>query len=277
MQKNILPFLFLFFLNVIVPLNATTPILVSSTKNDSVIQQGITYLYNYKTKTKQVLDGVYICVKGAQPTTSDANGCFRLVFNGVKVGDRIINETMPLYKGLTVFNKFEVSDCWVVRKKPIRVIMCKFEEFQLAKESFRKQGEKAVRKRYEKQLAELKRIEKDKRNYADELRQKRQDAEMRMKQMLASLPYTSEEMALIDQSELDEEMRQVMRLYEDGEIDKAMEKLKGLRIAEKYAAMADQRDNTQESINILEDSIKQLKPIKESIDQYIINYQHSKE
>ena len=55
-----------------------------------VMQQGVAYFYNYKTKTKTPVSGVQLTVMDAQPTTSGEGGVFSLKFGkDSKVGDKI--------------------------------------------------------------------------------------------------------------------------------------------------------------------------------------------
>ena len=67
-----------------------------------ITQEGIAYLYNYKTKSKRPLAGVSFTVADAQPTKSNANGEFTLHFMTLKKGSKITNVRQPFFKGLKV-------------------------------------------------------------------------------------------------------------------------------------------------------------------------------
>ena len=73
-------------------------------------QQGIAYLYDYKTKTKRPIAEVKLTVAGAKPTTSRADGTFTLVFDSYGMGDKIANSKDPYCHGLKVFNKKDYKD-----------------------------------------------------------------------------------------------------------------------------------------------------------------------
>ena len=118
-------------------------------------QQGIAYLYDYKTKTKNPLANVSLIVVGAQPTISKDDGTFTLVFDRYGLGDKISFEKQPYYQGMKVFNKKEV-DNWFIVKDSLRLIMCRYEEFELANENFYQQGRKAAKEDYDKQVAKIK-------------------------------------------------------------------------------------------------------------------------
>lgn len=106
-------------------------------------QQGIAYLYDYKTKTKKPVGNVRITVVGAQPTISKDDGTFTLVFDSYGLGDKVSFEKQPYYQGMKVFNKKEV-DNWFIVKDRLRLIMCRYEEFELAKNNFYQQGLQAA-------------------------------------------------------------------------------------------------------------------------------------
>lgn len=118
-------------------------------------QQGIAYLYDYKTKTKNPVANVSLTVVGAQPTVSKADGTFTLVLNSFGLGEIISSEKQPYYQGMKVFNKKEV-DNWFIVKDRLRLIMCRHEEFKLAKNNFYQQGLRAATAKYEREITRIK-------------------------------------------------------------------------------------------------------------------------
>lgn len=192
-----------------------------------VSQAGIAYFYDYKTKTKQPVANVRLVVAGAAPTTSGADGTFTLVFERFGLGDKIGFSQPPYYQNqkIKVFNKKEV-DNWYIVKAPLRLIMCKYEEFELAKENYYQQGKKAAQQRYEKLIAQI----KAENILAEEKTIRLQEAEGIYKRDLDHLGESSEEMARIDQSELDAAMQEILSMYEQGWIEEAMRKLKSMNL-----------------------------------------------
>ena len=198
MKKFLLFFLIMFF--------------ATSLMAKKVTQSGCAYLYDYKTKSKRPIANVKLTVADAEPTTSGADGTFTLQFTGREIGDRIAHSKQPYYQGMKVFNKKEV-DNWFIVKDPIKLIMCKYEEFELAKSTFYQQGLDAAKRKYEKQIEEINANAKLKEAEANRLRQ---EADEKYQKAMELLSESSEEMARIDQSELDEQMRDFFDLYDLG-------------------------------------------------------------
>lgn len=228
-------------------------------------QQGIAYLYDYKTKTKAPIANVQLTVAGASPTTSRADGTFTLVFSTYGMGDRIAFSKQPYYKGLKVFNK-KVVDNWSIKKDRIVLIMCKYEEFELAKSNYYQLGMKAATEKYEHQIRQIKANHKLK---EAEMRQQLQEAEENYLRAMELMSESSEEMARIDQSELDDEMRAILDLYERGEVEEAMTKLNALNLKEKFERVLDiKHENEKKVEQNKQDSITILNSIRSSIELY---------
>ena len=215
-------------------------------------QEGIAYLYDYKTKTKRPIANVSLTVADAKPTVSGADGTFVLEFENRGLGDKIAHSKQPYYQGLKIFNKKEFEN-WFIVKDRIRLIMCKYEEFELAKNNYYQQGLKAATERYEKQIAQIKADSKLK---EAEKNQQLQEAEEALQKVMESLSESSEDMARIDQSELDATMQEILDMYERGEVSEAIEKLKALKLAEKFDKQVEIRNTADENVQTL---VKQMK------------------
>ena len=214
-------------------------------------QQGIAYLYDYKTKTKRPIAEVKLTVAGAKPTTSRADGTFTLVFDSYGMGDKIANSKDPYCHGLKVFNKKEV-DNWYIVKGRIRLIMCKYEEFELVKNTYYQLGMKAATEKYEKQIRQIKANHKLK---EAEMRQQLQEAEENYLRAMEMMSESSEEMARIDQSELDATMREILDLFEHGNVEEAMTKLKSLQLADEFDKRTAKIDEKQKEIEELDSDL----------------------
>lgn len=69
-------------------------------------QQGIAYLYDYKTKTKSPVANVSLTVAYAKgPAVSRADGTFTIEFQDFGAGKKLAFEKQPFCQGLIVLNK----------------------------------------------------------------------------------------------------------------------------------------------------------------------------
>ncbi len=239
-------------------------------------QQGIAYFYDYKTKKKTPLAGVSIAANGAQPAVSAANGTFTLKFSTLGLGQKISFSKRPVVVAqptLKVFNK-QVVDNWYIVQGRLVLIMCKYEEFELAKNNYYAQGKASVEKKYKEELAALERkLKKESREYADAVQNLLDEREM----LLAQLDNAADAMARIDQSELDDEMQEILDLYERGDVDEAMQKLEALNLKEKFEKTLSVKQNAEHiATGAAQDSIQQVAQIRSAIDLYKNNGDYAK-
>ena len=230
------------------------------------IQVGKAYLYDYKTKTKRAIANVRLTVAGAEPTTSGADGSFTLKFSTLGMGDKIAHSKQPYYQGMKVFNKTEFEN-WFIRKEPVRLIMCKIDEFEELKNIYYERGKASVKDKYEKKIAALK---KDAADYWQQLQELQEEYD----RVMDNLRNSADAMARIDQSEIDSHMRQVLTLYEQGEVDEAMKLLESLNLDEKYLQSIERKQyHEQEAEAARQDSIFSLNNLRSSIELYKNNGQ----
>jgi len=233
-------------------------------------QQGIAYLYDYKTKTKKPVANVKITVVGARPTISRDDGTFTLVFDNYGLGDKISLEKQPYFKGMKVFNKKEV-DNWFIVKDHLRLIMCRYEEFELTKNDYYQQGLKDATAKYGKEIA---RIQADQKLKEAEKNQKLQEAEEQLQRVMESLSETSEAMARIDQSELDAAMQEVLDLYKNGNVDDAMKRLSSMKLEESLEQSLKDKAVHQGGLQAaIEDSMRAVQNIRSAIEIHKNNYE----
>jgi hypothetical protein len=124
-------------------------------------QQGIAYLYDYKTKTKKPLANVSLTVAYAKgPAVSRANGTFTIEFQNFGAGKKLAFEKQPFSAGLTVLNKKEVDE-WSTFEGKLTLIMCNKKDFDVCKQNYYDVGFQSVTKRYERKIAALKKESAD--------------------------------------------------------------------------------------------------------------------
>lgn len=230
-----------------------------------VTQEGVAYLYDYKTKTKKPLAGVSFTIADTEPTKSNTNGCFTLCFMTQKKGSKIINIRQPFFKGLKVFNKKDVDDWYIVDGK-LELIMCDYEEFELVKKTYYEQGKKDAEKKYRKRQKELEDALNANKLRESEYEQQLQELRESYQHTLDNLSNSADAMARIDQSKLSLQMQEVLDLYEQGKVDKAMEMLSSLQLAESLEQSIKQKEQSKKAYEqALQDSIMAVKNIRSAI------------
>lgn len=238
-------------------------------------QQGIAYFYDYKTKKKTPLAGVSITANGAQPAVSGADGAFTLKFSSLGLGQKISFSKQPFYQGMKVFNKQVVENWYTVQGKLV-LIMCKNEEFELAKNNYYAQGKASVEKKYKSRIEalakEVQQLRKENKDCAQQM-QELQELNEEYERIMDDLRNSADAMARIDQSELDEEMREVLDLYERGEVDEAMRKLDAL-CKEKTLSVTQNVERI--AAGATQDSVQQVAQIRSAIDLYKKNGDYNK-
>ena len=187
----------------------------------TTMQRGVTYRYNGK-KPHTVIGGVYVkTATAAQGTVSDEkSGEFQLTLHNVSLG-------MPLGKaviskeGMMVFNQQAVDE-WDVRKTPLRVILCDREHFTKQKQQLIAYGKSQARRKYERQMAELKRLNQANKIMKDAYYAKIDSLQKELDNAHQHIDEYADRFARIDESELDTIAQHAMDLFNQGEIDAAI-------------------------------------------------------
>ncbi len=227
----------------------------------SYTQQGIAYLYDYKTKTKKPIGNVSITVAYAEPTTSRADGTFTLAFKDFGAGKHLVFAQQPFSPGLTVLNKKE-TDNWSTFEGRLTLIMCSKKDFDTCKQNYYDVGFKSITQLYDQKIAALKKESADYQRRLQELEEERD-------RIMDNLRNSADAMARIDQSELDDAMQEVLDLYERGEVEEAMQKLEDMKLEEKFLKTLDKKHEGERIVaEATEDSLLTLNKLRTSVDMY---------
>ncbi len=231
----------------------------------TILQNGVTYRYNGK-KPRTLLGKVYIKVATApNGVISDStNGTFTLTFSGMPMGSRIGNVQVQK-RGMMIFNQQAVDE-WSIRKEPLRLILCDADEFEKQKQNLIAIGQREAKKRYDKKIAE---IEAKYQAESAEWYQKLSEADEELQNTRKHLSEYADALARIDQSELDAQMQEVIDLYEQGEVQKAMQKLENMHLAEKFNQALERKHIHKQGLEAAtQDSTLLIEKIRSSITLY---------
>ena len=225
-------------------------------------QQGVAYLYDYKSKTKRPVANVSLTVEHAKgPAVSRADGTFIIEFQDFGPGRKLYLEKQPYSQGLIVLNKHEV-DGWSTFDGQLTLIMCNKKDFDASKQNYYDVGFQSVIQRYERKIAALKQESADYLQRVQELEEERE-------RILDNLRNSADAMARIDQSELDAEMQDVLDLYEQGKVDEAMKKLEDMKLEEKFEQTLDKKHEGERIVaEAAKDSVLVLNKLRTSVDMF---------
>lgn len=241
----------------------------------NVTQRGVTYRYNGK-HPRTPMGGVYIKpVTAANGVVSDeANGTFTLTLQKLKMGSRI-GSVRVTKQGMMVFNQQAVDE-WNVRQEPLRLILCDANEFQRQKKNLIAIGERQAKKKYDKQLAELKKKNQDQQLQLDDYYNKLDSLEKNYQNALQHMDEYADVFARIDESEVDTVAQRAIELFHKGDIQTAIHMLESqdymgrLTKANTTIAQAEALISTAERAKALaeQDKEKDLQAIKTLISGY---------
>ena len=195
-------------------------------------QKGISYRYNGKNPRTPLSKVTVECVTANNTVISDSTGSFTLTFNKLKMGDRIGLVTVKK-REMMVFNQHAVDE-WSIRKEPLCLILCDADEFDRQKREYMELGRNDAKRKYDRQKAELeKQLEEGKIKQGD-LENALNVAYERLKKLQEEIDKYADDLARIDMSELDEKMQEILEMYQRGETEEAIERLKSLKLAEEF-------------------------------------------
>lgn len=199
----------------------TALIMVLPVLSQNIIQKGVTYRYNGKNP-RTPIGGVYIKpISADNGVVSDAsNGSFSIVLKNLTMGARIGNVKVTK-QGMMVFNQMTIDE-WSVRKEPLCLILCDANEFQKQKKNLIAIGEKEAKKKYERELARLKKKNETQQLQLDDYYNKLDSLENEYQNALKHMDEYADVFARIDESEIDTLAQCAVELFNKGEIEESI-------------------------------------------------------
>jgi len=225
---------------------------------------------------KKPLPNAAVTSFGANPTVTNTDGTFRLVFSNKVAGDNI---SMKLKKeGYEVVN----TDALNTRissdeSEQLKIWVCKEGELDLRKAKFYDINMNVLTKRHREIIAQL---EKEKKATSDTL--SKLDEQFTKAKKLAE--EYSEKFATVNLDDVSELYKEAFALFEKGEIDAAISVLEKAKLSER----ADKRINEREKLNKLQSEVdkrrkeneqgikEDLEAIKLQAQMYAIKYDYDK-
>lgn len=198
----------------------------------TLTQQGSCYRYNGKNPRTPLSNVLIKYGSGNNETRSDDNGYFELQFTNLKMGDRIGLVTVTK-REMMVFNQHAVDE-WSIRKEPLCLILCDADEFDRQKKEYMELGRKDAKLKYDRQKAELEKQLEEGKIKQEDLEKALNVAYERLKKLQEEIDKYADDLARIDLSELDSKMQEILEMYQRGETEEAIERLKSLKLAEEF-------------------------------------------
>lgn len=239
--------------------------------SQTITQQGVAYRYNGKQQ-RTPLGNVTIQYDANKRTalSGEDNGTFTLLLDGRKMGDRIGLVTIKK-REMMVFNQHAVDE-WSIRKEPLMLILCNADEFERQKENLINIGRLEAKKKYDRQKAELEAKLNEGKIKLAEKEAALDKAYEELERLQTNIGEFADALARIDQSELDEQMSQILTLYEGGNVEKAMKMLDDMRLGEKFVQALERKQYHEQGVKFaVQDSIALLNGLRSSIELYKTN------
>lgn len=187
------------------------------------VQYGYTEEYN-GSKDKTPLSKVAINAGGAT-AKSDKNGKFKLEFKTLKVGDRVMANlnSVAILKNYVLFNK-EALEQWTVSGKDVyfRIVLCKKKTFDNLVMTYYNVSDNFLREQLHKERENACRLKEQGEIQQQEYERLLREADDRYQNAIKHIRENAELVARIDESELEGNQAEILRLAKEGRLDEAV-------------------------------------------------------
>ena len=187
------------------------------------VQKGITFEYQGKEE-KTPLGGVNINAGGAT-TKSNGNGFFTLEFKNLKIGWPVHSnpQNCAFRNGYILFNIDAIKQwCVTDRNTFFSIIMCKKDKFDALVHAYYNTSNKSLLSQKDKDRKRIEALKKEGRIRQAEYEQKLKAIEDQYNEAKTLLLEKAELVARIDESEIDGNFSEVLKLAREGYLDEAV-------------------------------------------------------
>ncbi len=186
-------------------------------------EQHVTVLeYNGK-ESKTPLAQVSVTVLNAGAAFSDDKGEAILKFRTLHAGDRVTVRRIEK-AGFEIFNSQAIEQWSVSPQRPFQIVLCRSDKFMALRDQYSRIASDSYAKQYKAEQARLAAERKKTKMLEETYQQKMLDLENQYQQQLEDLENYVDQFARIDLSELTSQQNELIKLVQDGKIDKAIQK-----------------------------------------------------
>lgn len=199
--------------------------------------RGVVYEQNSQ---KKPLSNVQITATNANPTDSDISGLFLLKFTQKLPGNTVA--ITALRSGYEVINDLDIKSQIIPNndQEKIRVIMCKTETLANNRIKYYNISETEYSKNYRLKIDKLNQQYAQKQLQTQEYDKKMAALEEEYDNALANLDLLADKFARINLDDASEEYKQAVKLFEDGQVDKAISILEKANLPSKLSSVKDE-------------------------------------
>ncbi|MCR5395661.1 MAG: hypothetical protein K6E86_09725 [Bacteroidales bacterium] len=187
----------------------------AQTQQDIVITE-----YNGKEQ-KTPLSGVSVTVLNAVASVSDAQGKASLRFRTLHAGDKVTVRRI-VKSGYEVFNTQALEQWSISPQRPFQIILCQSERFRALRDQYSRVASDSYARQYKAEQARLANLRKKTKMLEETYQQKLTELENQYQQQLEDLENYVDQFARIDLSELNNKQQELIRLVQEGKIEKAI-------------------------------------------------------
>ncbi len=217
-------------------------------------EQRITVLeYNGK-EGKTPLAQVGVTVLNAGSALSDDKGEATLKFRTLHAGDRVSVRRIEK-AGFEIFNSQAIEQWSVSPQRPFQIVLCRSEKFMALRDQYSRVASDSYAKQYKAAQARLAAERKKTKMLEETYQQKMLDLENQYQQQLEDLENYVDQFARIDLSELNNQQSELIKLVQDGKIDKAIQKYESADYQAQYKKQCEEIakiDRAQAQLTVVE-------------------------